>query len=213
MRKTASRIAALLLAAMTLQLFACGNDAGTTNTGNDTSSGDTETTAPETEKPFADNLGEYDFGGADFTMLVRETRNNLICPESETGDVVNDSIYKRNEKISDRFNVNIKSVTLPDESTQWNQQLEGEVMSGSGDYDVVMPDYWWGCETHGLFLNLLDYDVFDFSAPYGTTARQSMVSFTARSAQCRSTSSECSRSYTSTRRSSTRSGSRTRMTS
>ena len=48
MRKTASRIAALLLAAMTLQLFACGNDAGTTNTGNDTSSGDTETTAPET---------------------------------------------------------------------------------------------------------------------------------------------------------------------
>ena len=166
MRKTASRIAALLLAAMTLQLFACGNDAGTTNTGNDTSSGDRETTAPETEKPFADNLGEYDFGGADFTMLVRETRNNLICPESETGDVVNDSIYKRNEKISDRFNVNIKSVTLPDESTQWNQQLEGEVMSGSGDYDVVMPDYWWGCETHGLFLNLLDYDVFDFSAPY-----------------------------------------------
>ena len=166
MRKTASRIAALLLAAMTLQLFACGNDAGTTNTGNDTSSGDTDTTAPETEKPFADNLGEYDFGGTDFTMLVRESRNNLICPESETGDVVNDSIYKRNEKISDRFNVNIKSVTLPDESTQWNQQLEGEVMSGSGDYDVVMPDYWWGCETHGLFLNLLDYDVFDFSAPY-----------------------------------------------
>ena len=166
MRKTASRIAALLLAAMKLQLFACGNDAGTTNTGNDTSSGDTETTAPETEKPFADNLGEYDFGGTDFTMLVRESRNDLICPESETGDVVNDSIYKRNEKISDRFNVNIKSVTLPDESTQWNQQLEGEVMSGSGDYDVVMPDYWWGCETHGLFLNMLDYDVLDFSAPY-----------------------------------------------
>ena len=62
-------------------------------------------------------------------MLVRESINDLICPESETGDVVNDSIYKRNEKISDRFNVNIKSVTLPDESNKWNQQLEGEVMS------------------------------------------------------------------------------------
>lgn len=166
MRKTASRIAALLLAAMTLQLFACGSGAGTTDTGNETSSGNTETTAPETEKPFADNLGEYDFGGTDFTMLVRETRNDFICPESETGDVVSDSIYKRNEKIADRFNVNIKSVTLPDDSTQWNQQLEGEVMSGSGDYDVVMPDYWWGCETRGLFLNMLDYDVLDFSAPY-----------------------------------------------
>ena len=166
MRKTASRIATLLLAAMTLQLFACGSGAGTTDTGNETSSGNTETTAPETEKPFADNLGEYDFGGTDFTMLVRETRNDFICPESETGDVVSDSIYKRNEKIADRFNVNIKSVTLPDDSTQWNQQLEGEVMSGSGDYDVVMPDYWWGCETRGLFLNMLDYDVLDFSAPY-----------------------------------------------
>ena len=166
MRKTASRIAALLLAAMTLQLFACGSGAGTTDTGNETSSGNTETTAPETEKPFADNLGEYDFGGTDFTMLVRETRNDFICPESETGDVVSDSIYKRNEKIADRFNVNIKSVTLPDDSTQWNHQLEGEVMAGSGDYDVGRPDYWWGCETRGLFLNMLDYDVLDFSAPY-----------------------------------------------
>ena len=40
-------------------------------------------------------------------------------------------------------------------------------MSGSGDYDVVMPDYWWGCETHGNFLNLRNYDhIMDFDAPW-----------------------------------------------
>ncbi len=160
--KRSRYVSLFLLAALAIQTVACGG----TPTGGEVTSTDTESTAPETEKPFADDLGEYDFGGKDFTMLVRASRNDLICPDEETGDVVNDAIYERNRKISERFKVNIKSVGLEDDSGIWNQTLEGDVMSGSGDYDVVMPDYWWGCETRGLFLNMLDYDAFDFSKPY-----------------------------------------------
>ena len=160
--KRSRYVSLFLLAALAIQTVACGG----TPTGGEVTSTDTESTAPETEKPFLDDLGEYDFGGKDFTMLVRASRNDLICPDEETGDVVNDAIYERNRKISERFKVNIKSVGLEDDSGIWNQTLEGDVMSGSGDYDVVMPDYWWGCETRGLFLNMLDYDAFDFSKPY-----------------------------------------------
>ena len=155
-------ITLLLLAALAAQLFACGSEPA----GGEDTTADTESTAPETEKPFLDDLGEYDFGGKDFTMLVRDSKYNFIAPDEETGDVVNDAIYERNRKISERFKVNIKAVGLENDSGLWNRTLESEVMSGSETYDVVMPDYWWGCETRGLFLNMLDYDAFDFSKPY-----------------------------------------------
>ena len=151
-----------LLCMIAAQSAACGDS-------QQPSGGDTQTTessAPETEKPYADNLGDYDFGGKYFTMLIRVSRADDLCPEEATGDVVNDAIYNRNTKIADRFNVNINSITLDDDSSLWNKALEGDVMSNTGDYDLVMPDYWWGCETRGYFLNLNDYDVLDFSQPY-----------------------------------------------
>ena len=159
MNRHSKYISLLILAAMAVQLIACGSEPS----GNSETTADSGTTAaPETEKPFADNLGEYDFGGKDFTMLVRTSRADDLCPEEATGDVVNDAIYNRNAKIADRFNVTIKSVTLDDDGSLWNKTLEGDAMSDSGDYDLVMPDYWWGCETRGVFLNLLDYDELDF---------------------------------------------------
>lgn len=157
-------IAAMLLIVM-LAGMSCGSDAGE----NETKTNGTEpeeTTSVETEKPFADDLGEYDFGGADCTFLVREPRAADLFPESGNGDVVNDALYDRTIKIQERFNVNVKSVAIEDTANFWNKTLSGDVMSGSGDYDVVMPDYWWGCETLGLFTDLNTLDEIDFSKPY-----------------------------------------------
>ena len=165
MKRPAQITTILLLTALSLQLLACGD---TENSGNETDTS-TESSATETEKPFLDNLGEYDFNGQDFTMLIRENKVDTTAPEEETGDVVSDAIYNRNAKISERFNVNIVIETLPDDSNMWNSTLDGEVMAGSDAYDVVMPDYWWGCETRGLFLDLHDYDsIFEFDQPWWT---------------------------------------------
>ena len=146
-----------------LSTVSCGSGG---STGTDSTAPQTQPEAETTEKPYADNLGEYNFGGSDYNILVRETRiADLFC-ESETGDIVDDALYKRSAKVEERFNIKIKTVTLPDDSSVWNNTLQGDVMSNSGDYDLVMPDYWWGCESRGLFLNLLDFDVLDFSQPY-----------------------------------------------
>ncbi len=164
--KMDKRIISLLLLTSILTAVSCGS----TDTGNPTTdSGTDSTTEPQsvdTEKPYLDDLGEYDFGGKDLNMLVRETRVTAIAPDETTGDVVNDAIFNRNTTVGQRFNVNLKAFTLPDDKDTWNKALQGEAMSGSGEYDIVMPDYWWGCETGGYFLNLLDYDVLDFSKPY-----------------------------------------------
>lgn len=164
MKKYARIVMLLLAVSLYTQLLACGD---TVDDGSESVT--TETTAPETEKPYLDNLGEYDFDGQDFTMLIRETKLQYINPGEETGDVVSDAIFQRNQKISERFNVNIVTETLPDDSNSWNTTLDGEVMSGSDTYDVVMPDYWWGCETRGLFLDLHDYDeILEFDQPWWT---------------------------------------------
>ena len=159
MKRTLSFILMLAL----LSAVSCGSGG---NSGTDSTAPQTQPEAETTEKPYADNLGEYDFGGKDYNILVRETRiADLFC-ESETGDIVDDALYKRSAKVEERFNIKIQTFTLPDDSSVWNNTLQGDVMSYSGDYDLVMPDYWWGCESRGLFLNLLDFDVLDFSQPY-----------------------------------------------
>ncbi|MCI8388496.1 MAG: extracellular solute-binding protein [Clostridiales bacterium] len=157
-------VALCLLMGMVINIASC-QSTPSSNPGNDTNDS-TDTTAPEIEKPFLDNLGEYNFGGADFTMLVREERADDIFVEEANGDLLNDAVYERNRKIAERFNVKINSFTLPDDSNMWNSTIQNDVMSNSGEYDVVMPDYWWGCETHGYFLNLLDYDVLEFDQPW-----------------------------------------------
>ena len=163
MRSFIKPTSVLLLTAILASMSACGGAASTA----DTTAADTTTAAPETEKPYLDNLPEQDFGGVDFTMLIRETRADFLVSDEEIGEVVNDAIYARNSGVGERFNVDFKYVTLPDTGADWNTAINGDVMSGTGDYDMVMPDYWWGCETHGNFLNLRDYDdIMDFDAPW-----------------------------------------------
>lgn len=157
-------ISLTILASLILSCASCGTDQ---DQGKETTASQ-DTTDAVTEKPFLDNLGEYDFGGAECTFLVRETRIDDFFPEESTGDVVNDALYDRNLKIANRFNLKIKTVTLPDKANDWNTAIQGDVMSNSGEYDVVMPDYWWGCEKNGWLMNLLDYDVLEFDQPWWT---------------------------------------------
>ena len=124
-------------------------------------------TAAETKPDHLDALGAYDFGGRNFNMLVRETRITDVIAEEETGEVFNDAVYARNAKVAERFNIVFTTQNLPDDGGTWNKQIGASTMAHDGAYDVVLPDYWWGCETGGYFLNLRDYSsIMDFSKPW-----------------------------------------------
>ena len=171
MKTNLNRITSALLAVLTLaSVVSCGGgDTGEKTT--DAVSGG-ETTAAVTEAPepeFIDGLGEYDFGGEDYNMLIREWKIKDLFVEESIGEVYNDAVYERNRKIEERFNINYTMQTLPEEGATWNKALGASVMANDGAYDVVMPDYWWGCETGGFFLNMLDYkDIMDFEKPWWT---------------------------------------------
>ena len=80
MKKT--RIEALFLAAAMIVptiLSGCGNTAADTDT---TSGEGSVSSSDETTSRYRDSLGEYDFGGEDFTVLCRETDSSSMRSRS-----------------------------------------------------------------------------------------------------------------------------------
>lgn len=170
MKTNLKRITSGLLALLAMSsLAACGGDGGTAKT-TEAAGGETTAAVTESAEPkFIDSLGEYDFGGTDYNMLIREWKVKDLFVEEAIGEVYNDAVFARNASIEERFNINFTMQTLPEEGATWNKALGASVMANDGAYDVVMPDYWWGCETGGYFLNMLDYeDIMDFEKPWWT---------------------------------------------
>ena len=131
-RKLAVIIALLLL----LQTAAsCGDKP------NDTPVTDGNTTeAEETEADVFDGLAEKTFGGKDFNFLIRETEYDDYYIETESGDVLDDAVYRRNSEVEERFDVKINPISI---NGAWSNRdaylgaIRNSVMAGSGEYDLV----------------------------------------------------------------------------
>lgn len=99
-------ISALLFCA--LLLASCGSTGETQNTANsDDASSDSSQTA-ETDR--LDELGEKDLGGHGFVIMDANdypSRSMNVYGEEKTGDTVNDAVYVRDMKISERYNTKI----------------------------------------------------------------------------------------------------------
>ena len=114
-----NRFPALLLALLLTSpvlLSGCGGDPAETTADTvpaDTAAEETETAALRS----ADLLPASDFGGADYVIIGREYAKLGALPAMEfvveelTGDIINDTIYKRNQTVEENFNVNISAIT------------------------------------------------------------------------------------------------------
>ena len=100
----------LTLCAALPVLASCGGETPAADT---TAADSTVTTAPE-DTTISDDLGEYDFGGEDYNMLIREWKIKDLFVEESIGEVYNDAVYDRNRKIEERFNINYTMQTLPE---------------------------------------------------------------------------------------------------
>ena len=94
--------AKLLFLAMLLTLASCGETGEAGNTV--TTAGDTTTAAPAVD-PF-DELESIDFGGRDFNFVGRLQYEDELCIDEATGDVLDDAVFERNQRVMEKFNVN-----------------------------------------------------------------------------------------------------------
>ena len=97
-------ISLILLGALLASAMSCGDSASTdesTQTTDAVSSGGDVTDETTTELVYTDNLGEYDFGGEEFTIYTRTTP--LFYPylnvSEETGEVLNDAVFEELQEI------------------------------------------------------------------------------------------------------------------
>lgn len=168
----------LLLAVLTLGMFACGE---TTEPENTSGSSVVSTAKPEeTESPYDDNgylkdslPADMNFG-ADFTLLYWSDREHEeFVAETETGEGVNDAIYRRNAIVADRTGINWQYATSNGNASAVNQtefatKVEASKNSGEGAYDMIAAhSYTIGnCAVKGLTTDLMQLDYLDWEKPW-----------------------------------------------
>ena len=129
--KAKQALSLLLILSSLITAASCGSEPPDDNMSLTDESTD-ESSAPE-ETTISDSLpSDLDFGGETFTMLVN---GSVGAPEffvdEQDGDVVNDAIYNRNARVSERLNVNFKFIEEPERSTSARPSRRGSLRASS----------------------------------------------------------------------------------
>lgn len=120
---------ALLLAIFMLlpMIVSCSGDGGE----GDQSESDTLTVDAN------DDIGDYDFGGEEFTILAREeTMYEFEADEATSGDAISEAVYRRNLELEQTFNTTLKFIKRPGQwgyRTEFMTAVRSEYMGGGAE--------------------------------------------------------------------------------
>ena len=133
--KTRNVISTILLFAAILCSVSCGEDSAQTDV-KKTETKAAETTAEAVTEELlykADYLPDADYNGYVFrTVTVPEFP---VAMAAEDGDVINDSIYKRNRIISERYNISFEDQIVPTYMDMTNT-FKTSALAASNDFDL-----------------------------------------------------------------------------
>ena len=111
--KSRNAISTVLLLAAILCSVSCGEDSVQTDAA-ETETGAAGTTAEAVTEELlykADYLPEADYNGYVFKTVT--VPKYPVTMAAEDGNVIHDSIYKRNRIISERYNMNFEDISVP----------------------------------------------------------------------------------------------------
>lgn len=173
-------ISALCLMCVLLSMSAASISCGDNTTAEDTTGGNaddtTETTTEEvtTEQDIRSTLPIADFGGDEFNIFLWNL--SQIAVTEETGDIINDAVYKRNSDVEEMYNVKL-NFTVQDGSSGtgkaplWFKTLNSSILAGDDSIDLA-GGYGYQFASRSLdgnFVNLCDVEAIDFSQPWWAT--------------------------------------------
>lgn len=174
-KKTGIRIAALLCAALTAgtSLIACGDTAGQPKTTDPAVSGDTaDAVVTEAPDPFADfDLNKEQiriYTSNDNPGGVGNSSYLIDGPDEETGDIVNDAVFKRNRDVEELLNVDLVYSRYEEDYTATAGMVDRLVMAGEDVYDIIISDLYpmASLSVKGEFLDFSDAPYLDFDQTY-----------------------------------------------
>ena len=172
-------IIALLILAMTLPMaLSCAetNPEGETTAPADTAApSDTaaeETTAEETLFAASNIPADLRFDGTTVNILYWDDVPNLeFFVEDQTGEAVNDAIYRRNSKVQEQFGVVLNYVGTPGDNGDMAAYVNVAINStqaGTDAHDIFCGYSMTGATlmTKGVTQDLTDYDIMEFDKPW-----------------------------------------------
>ncbi len=160
-------ITVALLTASTL--LACGDNTADPATETQT---DTVTEAETADTGLKSNLPKVDYEGATINILTAaEQLRRYYTVENESGDVIDDAVFKRNQAISEDLNVNLNFMVFNGYTAGMSTvatALRGSVMDGTGEFDLYTASsaYISGIILDNLFYNLTGLRYLDFEQPW-----------------------------------------------
>lgn len=163
--------AILLSAALACTLLAsCGEDTAkkSTDTNADTApttEATTETAAEDNVIRYQDDLGDLDFGGAEFRIRTIENLNvhSYVDVQEETADVYDDALYKRNRAVEERLNIVIKETLMPDDDAFRKTITAGDDSCEMGNVRCDTAMNYWADE---LTYSITDIPHINLEKPY-----------------------------------------------
>lgn len=169
----------LLMAAALMAAASCGDNSGDVQP-KDTTPADTE--PAETEEDYYETIGEHDFGGDTFAIVYSADQLGAAWPyeaEAENGDILNDSVYRRNNNVMDRFNC---KVVYDNKGGDWDKQIaafRNAVMAGDQSYQLCINHMYAGFNaaiTDGLLYDFNELPVIDLTKPWwNQTIRENLA--------------------------------------
>ncbi|MCL1859283.1 MAG: hypothetical protein FWF92_08635 [Oscillospiraceae bacterium] len=148
---------------------------GDNSDGEDNNGENPQAETTESREAISDDLPEIDYNGYDFRFY---TYSNLpgeinlahdFAPPEEIGEVINDSVHKRNRTIEERFNVNIKAIDS--EARDYNNhaaKIKKVIQAGDDVFDVAFAHVIRAANLtlENLMVNLLEVPHFNFNKPW-----------------------------------------------
>ena len=181
-----SRLVCLLLTCLLLlPLVACGKSEETPEVTTEAPVGEATTSAGgDAVTENTDNadalydrfyLEPVDFGEEEVILLYWSDREHEeFYVESQTGDLVNDAIYMRNQTVEERLGINFAYATEKGDASNektFAAKVNTSISAGDHAYDLVAAhSYTIGlCATQDLLYNLSDIEYVDFEKPWWNT--------------------------------------------
>ncbi len=141
-----------------------------------TAADDSTTAVPPPQNDEAqptDSVPAGDFGGRTVNFYLAEEYSLLPIEESD-GDVLNDAIYERNNKVAEHFNVEFAYTVTPGAFgnpgwNEWLQTCEASILADDGAIDIIGGENYRLCSralTSGMLQNLNEIEQLDFTQPW-----------------------------------------------
>ena len=111
-----------------------------------------------------DDLGAYDLNEYTFTILAREGWR--LDTEDQVGEVLNDSIYRRNRNIEERFNFKFKEIYV--DTYEVADVSKKSIMTADNAYDIMLirGPHAYQYASEGMLRPMTDLPHIDLDKPY-----------------------------------------------